>query len=170
MWSVKKQDRPALSTVQAELIAFTTLCQDVEYAGDIWEFLGATFDDATVCFCDNKGAIENALHPTFSSKLRHVQNRHFYCREVVERGVVRPVWVPTALNGADLGTKALGAMLHRLFSGFVMGSPIWKDVGSKKKSFKGRFQSMGKSSHSVKTRKYKKHLAYLAVLGKEGLE
>ena len=123
-WRVKKQPTISLSSVQSELTALSEQARDVELLRDVFGFLDIDIDGATVIFCDNQGAIQNAKHPSFSERLRHVLNKLFYVREVVQRGVAVIRWIPTSLNPADLGTKALGAMPFRMFSMFVMNDSI----------------------------------------------
>ena len=122
LWRSRKQTRPSLSSIQAELTSLTAMGQDVEYIRDMWDWLGMSLKDPTLILCDNKGAIQNARHPSFSDKLRHVERSVFYIRDVVERGAAVVEWIPGAINPADCGTKPLGGVLQRIFGSFLMGA------------------------------------------------
>ena len=80
-------------------------------------------------FCDNRGAIENARHPCYSNKLRHVENKIFFIREIVERGLALLEWIDGNLNPSDLGTKAVGARLHKIYGCFLQGCPLFDADG-----------------------------------------
>ena len=78
--------------------------------------------------CDSRGAVQNALHPSFSDRLRHVDNKIFYIREIVESLLVKVIWIPGERNPADLGTKSLRPLLHRLFGSFLQGEDLPGDT------------------------------------------
>ena len=40
LWRSRKQTRPSLSSIQAELTSLTAMGQDVEYIRDMWDWLG----------------------------------------------------------------------------------------------------------------------------------
>ena len=131
MWPSKKQPTIALSSVEAETAALTSEAQDIEYARDMLDWCGVPINEATVINCDNRGAIQNAKHPSFSDRLRHVMRKIFYIREVVERKAAAVKWIPGDRNPADLGTKPLGGVAHRLYSEFLLGCPLSKNLSAK---------------------------------------
>jgi hypothetical protein len=125
LWRVRKQESVSLSSVQSELTALSSMAQDMEMIRDLFGFLGIRLPaHASTVFCDSRGAIANAKHPNFSDKLRHVNNKIFFIREVVANGGVCVRWLPGLLNPADLGTKSLGPFLFRLYAGFVMNMHV----------------------------------------------
>ena len=123
-WRVKKQSTTSLSSVQSELTALSEQARDVQLLRDVFGFLDMDLPESTTVFCDSRGAIQNAKHPSFSERLRHVQNKIFYIRELVYEKIVSVRWIATKMNPADIGTKALGATQFRLFSFFVMNDSI----------------------------------------------
>jgi hypothetical protein len=123
-WRVKKQATTSLSSVQSELTALSEQARDVQLLRDVFGFLDMDIPESTTVFCDSRGAIQNAKHPTFSERLRHVLNKIFYIRELVYDKIINVRWIQTKMNPADLGTKALGASAFRLFSSFIMNDSI----------------------------------------------
>ena len=84
------------------------------------KFLGHMATGPTNIYCDSQGAIQNAKHPNYSDKLRHVQNKIFYVRNVCERGRAKVLWLQGKFNPADLGTKCLGGRPFLMFAEFLM--------------------------------------------------
>ena len=65
---------------------------------------------------DNQGAIDLAYNPEHHQRTKHIERRHFFIREAVERGEihVRVPFVKTDDNIADFFTKPLSS--KRFFS------------------------------------------------------
>ena len=58
---------------------------------------------------DNKAAIDVAYNPEHHTRMKHVERRHFYVRELVEENRLRCTFVSTVDNLADFFTKDLKA-------------------------------------------------------------
>ena len=54
---------------------------------------------------DNQGAIALAYNPEHHQRTKHIERRHFFIREAVERGQIRVPFVKTDANIADFFTK-----------------------------------------------------------------
>ena len=61
----------------------------------------------TVLKMDNSGAIDLATDPVQHAKSKHIARRDLFLRELVERGIIVPKYVPTPANIADSLTKPL---------------------------------------------------------------
>ena len=57
--------------------------------------------------CDNKGARDTAYNPEHHERMKHVEHRHLYVRECIERGEVVVPYVRTCDNLADFFIKCL---------------------------------------------------------------
>ena len=65
-------------------------------------------DDAPVeVSVDNTGARDLAYNPEHHAKVKHIERRHFFIREMVENMRIRVPFVRTADNLADFFTKPL---------------------------------------------------------------
>ena len=62
----------------------------------------------TVLHVDNQGAIALAKNYISNSRTKHIERRHLKIRELVEEFKVRPEFIPTEENVADIMTKPLG--------------------------------------------------------------
>jgi hypothetical protein len=57
--------------------------------------------------CDNTCAISVAKNPVFCKKMRHVEKRHHFLRDHVEKGDIEMRYVDTERQLADIFTKPL---------------------------------------------------------------
>ncbi|KAE9186560.1 hypothetical protein PF005_g20804 [Phytophthora fragariae] len=91
----KFQRTVALSSAEAEYMALSCNCKTLQRnATTIWE--------------DNQGAIALAQNAGYHARTKHVDIRHHFIRENVERGTVKVEYVDTKNQLADMLTKALG--------------------------------------------------------------
>ena len=106
-WASKKQASIALSSTEAEIVAASLAGAEAVYLRSLLQDLGVK-QPATELLVDNKGAVFSAKLAGHShGKLKHVDRRHFFIRELVEDGKLRVSFVRTDDNVADLFTKPL---------------------------------------------------------------
>ncbi|OWY91211.1 Retroelement Polyprotein [Phytophthora megakarya] len=92
----KFQRTVALSSAEAEYMALSLS------ATQIWE--------------DNQGAIALAKNAGYNSRTKHVDIKHHFTRENVERGTIKVDYIDTKRQLADLLTKALGTKTLKYLS------------------------------------------------------
>ena len=71
--------------------------------------LGFPADAPVEMAVDNTGARDLAYNPEHHAKMKHVERRHFFVREMVEDMRIRVPFVSTVDNLADFFTKPLPA-------------------------------------------------------------
>ena len=76
---------------------------------------------------DNRSGIDVAYNPEHHGRLKHVERRHFFVREMVERHVIRIPFVATADNLADFFTKPLPARVFFPMRDKIMNVPRTQD-------------------------------------------
>jgi hypothetical protein len=59
--------------------------------------------------CDNTSAISVAKNPVFQKKMRHVERRHHFLRDHVEKGDIEMRYIDTERQLADIFTKPLNS-------------------------------------------------------------
>ncbi|CAM8939607.1 unnamed protein product [Rhodiola kirilowii] len=64
------------------------------------------FDNIPI-YCDNTSAISVAKNPTHHSKMKHIEIRHHFIRDCVEKGLVSIEFCRTEDQVTDIFTKAL---------------------------------------------------------------
>ena len=124
-WRVTVTKRVTLSSTEAELCALSRLCQLLVACARIFKELG--FNPVPFypirAYSDSKGAINQGDHPVSDSKLIHVDNREFFCRQEKEAGHVEFCWVKRELNCADVGTHVMKDHLaFEKFTAFMLNS------------------------------------------------
>ena len=72
---------------------------------------------------DNKGAVDLAYNPEHHQRTKHIERRHFYVREAVERGEIRVPFVRTDDNLADFFTKPLASKRFFQLRDLIMNVP-----------------------------------------------
>ena len=105
-WSSKKQNCVSLSTAESKYVAAASCCSQLLWLGQMLSDYGMTSDTLTL-FCDNASAIEIAKNPVQHSRTKHIDIRHHFIRDLVEKGLITLKFVPTKNQLADILTKAL---------------------------------------------------------------
>nr|GEV28081.1 hypothetical protein [Tanacetum cinerariifolium] len=103
-WSSKK--RTAISTTEAEYIAMSGCCAQILWMSS--QLADYDFDFNKIpLHCDNRSAIALCCNNVQHSRPKHIEIRHHFIREQVEKGVVELYFVMTDYQLADIFTKAL---------------------------------------------------------------
>lgn len=77
------------------------------YLSEFLTDLGFGADAATAVSTDNTGARALAYNPEHHERVKHVERRHFFVRDCVERHQITVPFVSTVDNLADFFTKPL---------------------------------------------------------------
>nr|GFA23384.1 retrovirus-related Pol polyprotein from transposon TNT 1-94 [Tanacetum cinerariifolium] len=105
-WSSKKQQSTAISTTEAEYIAMSGCCAQILWMRSQLTDYGFDFYKIPL-YCDNRSAIALCCNNVQHSRSKHIDIRHHFIREQVERGVVKLYFVSTDYQLADIFTKVL---------------------------------------------------------------
>ncbi|GKA55182.1 retrovirus-related pol polyprotein from transposon TNT 1-94 [Tanacetum coccineum] len=105
-WSSKKQKSTAISTIEAEYIAMSGCCAQILWMRSQLTDYGFAFNKIPL-YCDNRSAIALCCNNVQHSRSKHIDIRHHFIREQVEKGVVELYFVSTDYQLADIFTKAL---------------------------------------------------------------
>ena len=107
-WTAKKQELVTLSTAEAEYVAATHAAKKAKW---LHKLLGELFPQIlhfpTTIYCDNQAAIKLATTDNYHSRTKHLDQRYYFIRDVVEEGVIKLVYCPSKDMVADVLTKAL---------------------------------------------------------------
>ncbi|GKB33560.1 copia protein [Tanacetum coccineum] len=105
-WSSKKQKSTTISTTEAGYIAMSRCCAQILWMRSQLTDYGFVFNKIPL-YCDNRSAISLCCNNVQHSRSKHIDIRHHFKREKVEKGVVELYFVPTDYHLADIFTKAL---------------------------------------------------------------
>eukprot|EP00966_Prymnesium_polylepis_P301614 6968490-Prymnesium_polylepis.1 len=90
-------------------MALSEAAKECVYLARFLENLGFSSDEATALATDNSAARDLSYNPEHHDKVKHVERRHFYVRELVEDHLITVPYVSTHDNMADFFTKPLCA-------------------------------------------------------------
>jgi hypothetical protein len=106
-WMSRLQSIVALSTTEAEFISAVSAGQEIVWMRSFLGELGYSFDAPSPLLVDNQSAIQVARNPEHHGRMKHLDLRFFWLRDIVNAGVIAVRYIPTADMAADLLTKAL---------------------------------------------------------------
>jgi len=105
-WATKKQHSVAMSTVEAEYFAATSCCTQLLWIRQQLK----DFCVNTRCipiFSDNTSAINISKNPCQHKRTKHIEIRHHFLRDNVEKGLISINFYATNKQIANIFTKAL---------------------------------------------------------------
>nr|GFB44320.1 copia protein [Tanacetum cinerariifolium] len=105
-WSSKKQKSTAISMIEGEYIAMSGCCAQIHWMRSQLTYYGFDFNKIPL-YCDNRSAIALCCNNVQHSRSKHIDIRHHFIREQVERGMVELYFITTDYQLADIFTKAL---------------------------------------------------------------
>ncbi|GJX01546.1 retrovirus-related pol polyprotein from transposon TNT 1-94 [Tanacetum coccineum] len=101
-----KQTALAISTTEAEYVSAGKACQQALWMKQALIDYDVRLDDVPI-MCDNKGAIDLSKNPVQHSRTKHIEIRHHFLRDNVQKGHISIEKVPSVNNIADILTKPL---------------------------------------------------------------
>lgn len=106
-WESRKQRTVALSSTEAEYMELTDAAKETVYLIGFLKELG--FDKLTnvTVYNDNQGAEKLTRNPVYYGRSKHIDIRHNYVREVLERRLMKLEYLPIELIITDILTKGL---------------------------------------------------------------
>ncbi|GJR50638.1 hypothetical protein Tco_1401159 [Tanacetum coccineum] len=105
-WSSKKQTSTSISSIEAEYITMSGCCAQILWMRSQLSDYGFAYNHIPLYY-DNKSAIALCCNNVQHSRSKHIDIRHHFIREQVEKGVVELYFVRTEYQLADIFTKAL---------------------------------------------------------------
>ncbi|GJY28139.1 retrovirus-related pol polyprotein from transposon TNT 1-94, partial [Tanacetum coccineum] len=103
-WFSKKQTALAISTIEAEYVSARKACQQALWMKQALIDYDVRLDDVPI-MCDNKGAIDLSKNPVQHSRTKHIEIRHHFLRDNVQKGHISIEKVSSIDNIADILTK-----------------------------------------------------------------
>ncbi|CAI7803196.1 unnamed protein product [Closterium sp. NIES-53] len=122
-WRSTRSSSVSLSTCEAELYAGTMAAQEARWLSFLLAELGYPQPAPTI-WCDNESTIHLTKDPVFHGRTKHIEVRHYFLRELVQREQLKAKHIASDCNLADLFTKSLVRQDHyRLLSSMGVGPP-----------------------------------------------
>lgn len=109
-WFNKKQRTIALSTVEAEYIALSFACQEAIWLREFSKELEKKSNSVAITIkYDSNGAICSAKNQVTSQRTKHIDVKHHFIREKIEKKIVNIEYLASEDMLADMFTKPLGS-------------------------------------------------------------
>ncbi|GJV06494.1 copia protein [Tanacetum coccineum] len=105
-WFSKKQTALAISITEAEYVSAGKACQQALWIKQALVDYGIRLDDIPIMY-DNKGAIDLSKNPVPHSRTKHIEIRHHFLHDNVQKGNISIEKVASEDNIADILTKPL---------------------------------------------------------------
>ncbi|CAM8978671.1 unnamed protein product [Rhodiola kirilowii] len=105
-WDSKKQNSVALSTAEADYITAAACCSHLLWLKQQLTEYGISFDSIPI-LCDNTSVINISKNHVQHSGTKHIEIKHHFLRDCVEKGLVSVDFYRTKEQVADIFTKAL---------------------------------------------------------------
>nr|GEW75544.1 retrovirus-related Pol polyprotein from transposon TNT 1-94 [Tanacetum cinerariifolium] len=105
-WFSKKQTALAISTTEAKYVSARKACQQALWMKQALVEYDIKLDDIPVLY-ENKGAIDLSKNPVLYSRTKHIEIRHHFLHENVQKGNISIEKVSFEDNIADILTKLL---------------------------------------------------------------
>jgi hypothetical protein len=109
-WASRKQNFVALSTAEAEYIAACDACTEAVWLRkSVFGLLDQVLD-STVIYCDDQSSVKLSENPMFHDRSKHIEIKHYFLRDKVQRGEVVLQYISTDEQIADILVKPLSKM------------------------------------------------------------
>ena len=105
-WFSKKQSSIALSTTEAEYIAAGCCCAQILWMRQTLADYDLTFPPTTI-WCDSSSAIDLSKNPVLHYRTKHIDVRHHFLRDHVDKKDISFEYISTTQQLADIFTKPL---------------------------------------------------------------
>ncbi|XP_053698976.1 uncharacterized protein LOC128745943 [Sabethes cyaneus] len=112
-WMARKQATVSLSSTEAELVALCAAACHGQWLVRVLLDLGLSSNGPVPYHEDNQSTIKIVSNSKDPGRLKHIDVKYFYVRELVERGFIEIDYVPSEKQQADILTKGLPAPTFR---------------------------------------------------------
>ncbi|GKC90604.1 ribonuclease H-like domain-containing protein, partial [Tanacetum coccineum] len=106
-WSVKRQHTLSRSSVEAEYIGIANVVAETAWLRNLIKELHTPLLSVTLVYCDNVSAIYMTANLVQHQRTKHIEIDVHFVRDIVARGQVRVLHVPSHYQYADIFTKGI---------------------------------------------------------------
>ncbi|QRW21879.1 Copia-like polyprotein/retrotransposon [Rhizoctonia solani] len=110
--------------MEAEYMALSHACTQAMWLRQFFEELQYVADTPTLIVSDNLAALALSEESQFHGQSKHIDIRHHFMRDLIEKRKVATLYVPTKENLANAFTKALPAPQFSYLMQGIMGKPM----------------------------------------------
>lgn len=111
-WGAKKQTVVSRSSAEAEYRSFADATCELVWLKSLLTDLRLAVSTPITLHVDNLSTISLASNPVLHARTKHIEVDCHFVRDKVQDGLVKPVFVPSSQQRADIFTKPLGRSTH----------------------------------------------------------
>lgn len=111
----KLQSIIAQSTTESEYVAISAAAKEAIYIISLIKELGFYNQNKFPLYTDNNGALLLANNPIFHERTKHIAVKYHYIRDLVYKGIIDLIHIPTKDQKADGLTKSLERVKFNIF-------------------------------------------------------
>ncbi|KAJ9562057.1 hypothetical protein OSB04_007217 [Centaurea solstitialis] len=112
-WKSKKQVVVSRSSTEAKYRAMAVTTSEIVWLRWLLSDMGVDVSQPTPLHCDNKSAMQIAKNSVFHERTKHIEIDCHFTRQHLQLGTISLPFVPSALQIADIFTKALSSLRFR---------------------------------------------------------
>jgi hypothetical protein len=119
-WITRKQCTVATSTAESEYMSMVEAVKELLWCRSL---INEIFDTnhQTLLLNDNQAALAMITSPSINhNRSKHIDVRHHFIKDYVQKKIIHTNWVPTNLQLADLLTKCVSKSTFNFFSGILL--------------------------------------------------
>lgn len=119
-WSACKQNIVTLSTVEAEYIALSEATREAIFLRKFFLQLDShSLFAPTIIHCDNQGAICISHNPVNHGRTKHIDVKHHFLRQEIEKKTITLIYIKTEDNVSDILTKPVSKDKLQKFTNYL---------------------------------------------------
>lgn len=111
-WKSKKQHTVSRSSAKSEYRSMVAVVSEVIWLIAFLQDIGVNVPTPIELFCDNKAAIQIASNLMSHERTKHIEIDCHFVRERFQAGLIKPAYLSTTLQLADLLTEGLVVAQH----------------------------------------------------------
>ncbi|XP_031287405.1 secreted RxLR effector protein 161-like [Pistacia vera] len=105
-WKAQLQPLVALSTTETKYVAVSDAFKEATWLQGILKEADL-LDGTAIVYSDSQSAIHLSKNPVYHERTKYVDVRHHFVRDLMAKGEINLLKVPTEDNPADMGTKVV---------------------------------------------------------------
>lgn len=111
-WTSRKQTTVALSSSEAEFIAFSEASRELLWVKSVIADFGEHINGPVPVYEDNQSCISMLHNKKANQRTKHIDTKFKFGQQLIEKEIIRCLYCPTDLMIADILTKPLDAGQH----------------------------------------------------------
>jgi ribonuclease HI len=116
-WSSRKQEIVSLSSMEAEYIALSESCKELQWVKMLTDsFYEFVVPEKITLHTDSQSSMKLISNQKFSNRSKHIDTKYHYVKHLVEAGEIELKYCTTDDNIADMMTKPLGSIKLKKFT------------------------------------------------------